>query len=96
MPAKGSVFSSESAVLCLLNVASPIIKGGIFMEIFVTPVVDEWGTTTYQPTTLGLTVMVVLMVAVFLAGVALFGKERKSSNSSPFLLWPLHWRRCCL
>ncbi len=50
------------------------------LPFFFTPVVNDWGETTYQPTTAGFTAMILIMVAVFLAGVALFGKQRKSST----------------
>ena len=49
------------------------------MSIFVEPVVNDWGETTYMPTTAGYAVLVALMIAVFLAGIALFGKGRRSS-----------------
>ena len=49
------------------------------MSIFVQKVVNDWGETTYVPTAAGLIVLIVLMIAVLLAGVAFFGKQRKSS-----------------
>lgn len=49
------------------------------MSFFATPVTNDWGETVYQPTTAGFTALVLIMVGVFLLGVAVFGKERRSS-----------------
>lgn len=56
-----------------------LIEGGIFMSTFVTKTVDEWGGITYMPTTAGYTALVIIMLAVFLAGVAIFGRHKKFS-----------------
>ncbi|MBR2696437.1 MAG: energy-coupled thiamine transporter ThiT [Parasporobacterium sp.] len=49
------------------------------MSFFVTPVVDEWGDTTYVPTAAGLTILIVIIIAVLLLGVWIFGKNRQFS-----------------
>lgn len=49
------------------------------MSFFVTPVVDEWGTTTYQPTIAGYTVLVLAMLAILLIGCAIFGSKKRFS-----------------
>ncbi len=45
------------------------------MSFFVTPYTDEWGETTYQLTTAGYTAFILLLLAIFLIGCALFGKK---------------------
>ena len=47
------------------------------MSFFVTAVTDNYGDVTYQPTLAGFTVLVIIMVALLLAGCALFGKGKK-------------------
>ncbi len=49
------------------------------MSFFFTPVVNDWGETVYQPTTAGFTALIVITVAIFLLGIAIFGRQRKSS-----------------
>jgi len=49
--------------------------------MFVTPIVNEWGETTYQPTALGLAVLIVIMAAVLLAGAAQSGKKKKTFST---------------
>ena len=49
------------------------------MSIFVEQVVNDWGETTYVPTSAGFAALVVVMIAVFIVGITLFGGERKSS-----------------
>lgn len=49
------------------------------MSFFATPMVDEWGDTTYQLTTAGYTALVIAMLAVLLIGCALFGGRSKFS-----------------
>ena len=48
------------------------------MSFFATPVTDEWG-TSYQLTTAGYTVLVIVMLAIFLIGCAIFGSKKKLS-----------------
>ncbi len=48
------------------------------MSFFVTEITDEWG-TTYQPTVAGYTVLVLAMLALLVAGCALFGSKKKFS-----------------
>ena len=48
------------------------------MSFFATPVTDEWG-TSYQLTTAGYTVLVIVMLAIFLIGCAIFGSKKKFS-----------------
>ena len=49
------------------------------MSYFVTRTVDEWGGITYMPTTAGFTARVIIMLAVFIGGVAIFGRKKKFS-----------------
>ena len=49
------------------------------MSFFATPVVDEWGGTTYSLTTAGYTALVVIMLACLLIGCAIFGGKKKFS-----------------
>ena len=49
------------------------------MSFFATPVVDEWGGTTYSLTTAGYTALVVIMLACLLIGCAVFGGKKKFS-----------------
>ena len=49
------------------------------MSFFVTPVTDEYGEVTYNPTVAGNVALVIVMLAVLLIGVAFFGKSRKTS-----------------
>ncbi len=49
------------------------------MSFFATPVVDEWGDTTYQLTTAGYTALVVIMLAALLLSCAIFGGKKKFS-----------------
>lgn len=49
------------------------------MSFFVTTYVDEYGKTLYRPTTAGFTGLVLIMLALLLAGCALFGGRRKFS-----------------
>ncbi len=49
------------------------------MSFFVNAVVDEWGDTTYVPTAAGITALIIIMLAVILVGVWIFGKNRKFS-----------------
>lgn len=49
------------------------------MSLFVTPVVDEWGDTTYQFTTAGFTGLVIIMLALLLIGCAVFGTRKRIS-----------------
>ncbi len=49
------------------------------MSFFVTPVVDEWGDTTYSLTGAGYTALIIIMLALVLIGVALFGGKKKFS-----------------
>lgn len=49
------------------------------MQFFVKPVVDEWGTTTYQPTTAGFMTLIVLLLALLLLGSTIFGGKKKIS-----------------
>ena len=49
------------------------------MSFFVTKVVNEGDEVTYQPTVAGFTALVIIMIAVLLAGIAFFGKNRKFS-----------------
>ena len=46
------------------------------MSFFATEVVDEWG-TSYSLTTAGYVTLVVAMLAIFLIGCAIFGKDKK-------------------
>lgn len=48
------------------------------MSIFAIPVTDEWG-TSYQLTTAGYTVLVIVMIAALLIGCAIFGSKKKFS-----------------
>lgn len=48
------------------------------MSFFSTPVVDEWG-TSYQLTTAGYTILIIVMLAIFLIGCAIFGSKKKLS-----------------
>ena len=50
------------------------------MSFFFNKSVDEWGGVVYTPTTAGFTVMVIIMLAVLLLGVALFGGKKKFST----------------
>lgn len=50
------------------------------MSFFVTSIVDEYGDTLYQLTTAGYTALVLIMVAILLAGCALFGSNKKFSS----------------
>lgn len=50
------------------------------MSFFATPVIDEWGDTTYQLTTAGFTALVIAMIAILLLGCALFGGKKKLST----------------
>jgi thiamine transporter len=47
------------------------------MSIFVTKVLDEWGTTTYSITTLGYVILVIAMVALVIAAGFIGKKEEK-------------------
>ena len=49
------------------------------MSIFAIPVTDEYG-VTYQLTTAGYTVLVLIMIAALLVGCAIFGSKRKFST----------------
>lgn len=49
------------------------------MSFFVNKVVNEWGETTYMPTAAGYTALVVIMLALLLLGVAVFGKRKTFS-----------------
>lgn len=49
------------------------------MSFFINKSVDEWGGVVYTPTVAGFTALVIIMLAVFLLGVALFGGKRKFS-----------------
>ena len=49
------------------------------MSFFVTKTVDEWGGVTYQPTIAGFTALAIIMLAVFLIGVAVFGRHKRFS-----------------
>ncbi len=48
------------------------------MSFFATPVTDEWG-TSYQLTTAGYAVLVIVMLAILLVGCAIFGSKKKFS-----------------
>ena len=50
------------------------------MSFFATPVVDEWGGTTYQLTTAGFTALVIAMIAILLIGCAFFGGKKMFST----------------
>ena len=54
-----------------------VFERRFFMDFFATPVVDEWGDTTYQLTGAGYTALVILLVALLLVGCALFGGKKK-------------------
>lgn len=49
------------------------------MSFFINTTVDEWGTTIYAPTTAGLIALIVILLAVMLLGVWIFGKNQKFS-----------------
>ena len=49
------------------------------MSFFVKAVVDEWGDTTYVPTTAGLLILIAIIIIVLLLGVWIFGKNKKFS-----------------
>lgn len=49
------------------------------MSFFVNTVVDEWGDTTYVPTTAGLLILIAIIIIVLLLGVWIFGKNKKFS-----------------
>ncbi len=49
------------------------------MNFFVTPSVDEYGDTTYLLTSGGYTALILLFIALLLAGAALFGGKKKMS-----------------
>lgn len=49
------------------------------MSFFINTVVDEWGDTTYVPTTAGLLILIAIIIIVLLLGVWIFGKNRKFS-----------------
>ena len=48
----------------------------MLLSIFAKAVTDEWG-TSYQLTTVGYTTLVICMIAILLAGCAIFGKGKK-------------------
>lgn len=48
----------------------------MLLSIFAEAVTDEWG-TSYQLTTVGYTTLVICMIAILLAGCAVFGKGKK-------------------
>lgn len=48
------------------------------MSFFATEITDEWG-TSYMPTTAGFTALVIIMLAIFFIGCALFGTKKKFS-----------------
>ena len=50
------------------------------MSFFATPIVDEWGDTTYQLTVAGYTALIIAMLAVLLIGCAIFGGKKKFST----------------
>ncbi len=56
---------------------SIVLKEDFFMSIFVTKVLDEWGTTTYSITTAGYLVLVIAMVALVIAAGFIGKKEEK-------------------
>lgn len=49
------------------------------MSFFVKKITDEWGGVVYQPTTAGFTALVIIMIAVLLIGVYLFGRKKHLS-----------------
>ena len=49
------------------------------MSFFATPVVDDWGDTTYNLTTAGYTALVLVLIALLLIGCAFFGGKKKLS-----------------
>lgn len=49
------------------------------MSFFVNTVVNDWGETTYVPTTAGLTILILLILAAVLLSVWIFGKNKKFS-----------------
>lgn len=49
------------------------------MSFFVTKTTDEWGGTIYQPTAAGFAALVIIMIAVLLIGVYLFGRKKHLS-----------------
>ncbi len=51
------------------------------MSFFITSSVDEWGTTTYNPTMAGYTALVLIMIAIVILGCWLFGGKRKLSTT---------------
>ncbi|MCR5641162.1 MAG: energy-coupled thiamine transporter ThiT [Lachnospiraceae bacterium] len=51
------------------------------MSIFFTPVTDEWG-TSYQFTSAGYTLLVVVMLALLILGAFLFGRRKSQATSA--------------
>ncbi len=49
------------------------------MSFFATPMMDEWGDTTYNLTTAGYTALVIALIVILLIGCALFGGKKKLS-----------------